>query len=121
MGEKRTKIVFGAFIEDVKGLEGCPGEDGWDEWLVDVPGIEKVDRYGSAGIDGLRLLHPYESEPEWLGFLVQILYYGATWAVAEDLEGTEQARAAWEKLRGILREHRGIDLPEGGLIVAHDE
>lgn len=118
MDEKVVKLVVGCFTEGVEGLPfGYPDHpQGWEGWLEGLPGITRGPRF-----EGIQLVAAYQSRPVWVGLLVGELDHLGAWSVLEPPEGWTEATLAWESLRDIVRAYREVELPEGNLIVAHDE
>jgi len=121
MGEKYTQIIYGAFTDDIQGE--CPDEDGWFEWADSHDAFQRAKKgYGKA-LHGATLTTSYESEPSWVGFAIQVLDYGETWEV-QDLVSMDAEDApavkAWKQFQKLAAEV-GATLPDGRLIIAHDE
>ena len=129
MGEKSTKIVFGAVVED---MPPCPHEDGsWSQWFWEqaerkLHGRCQIIPVGDYGVGFLttsgkcRLLTSYESDPRWVGFSVDVLSYGGVCLLDPELEAYRTAQKAW----GLLKQYfhaEGMTLPDGHLLIAHDE
>lgn len=123
MGEPRCRIVFGCLVDDI---EASIPEDGWGQWgedLIDEDGdFEKA--HPDTSFDSA-----YESNPAWIGFEVQQVSYGEAIELTLpgddgelcELAGAEEAQAAWEAFRALGEETHQIELPEGKMLLVHDE
>lgn len=114
MGEKFTLIVHGCWMD---AAPPCPHIDGWGEWAWTSPIFTRTDF--DAVFSARNFRKSYESDRAWIGFEIDVLSYGDT-RMFYDLPMIA-ARDAWERLRVEVKKIHGLELPEGRVIVAHDQ
>lgn len=107
MGQKITYIIYGSLLEECGEIPDK--HDYWLDWVDSMKEFRELD---------IQFTGSYESNPEWVGFIVTILDYRDVF----DLNDADfkKEKKYWERLQKAAKK-AGSKLGSGRLIIAQDE